>query len=116
MYNANFSLENGLAGYNTQVQIGTSNPPPISVPPMMPVPVSDGLAANVTSQQVGNHEQFTVTLTNFENQPVDLKGKASVARFTLKENGKEIWHRRRKQSFVPVLCSRFRAEMRSSFT
>ena len=91
VYDAYF--ENGLQGVGTEVGVGVPSPIPF---PISPVPISPGLpltgiGTNVSTQQVGRHEVFTLTLTNYENAPVTISGRAGVAKFVLKKNGKVIW-------------------------
>ena len=81
-------FENGLQGDGTHVGIGVPSPAPI---PISPVPPFTGIGANVSTQPVGRHVLFTLTLTNFENAPVTISGRAGIARFTLEKNGKVIW-------------------------
>ncbi len=91
VYDAYF--ENGLQGDGTSVGIGVPSPVPF---PISPLPISPGqpftgIGTTVSTQQVGRHELFTLTLTNYENAPVTISGRAGVARFILKKNGKVIW-------------------------
>jgi Domain of unknown function (DUF4232) len=85
------SFDNGLQSAGTQVGIGVSSPIP-TPNPISPAPPLTGIGVSLSTQQVGHHQLFTLTLTNYENGPVAFSRSSRVARFILKENGKVIWH------------------------